>query len=64
MNVVLNKQSSEDVGELIDLAMKNSLMKHPEGTLITQEMINELVNEVMNQITPFLLRNLKVKKIV
>lgn len=56
LNIALKKQSSEHMGELIDLSLKNSLMKYPEGTLITHEMINELVAELMNQITPFLFR--------
>ena len=61
LNIALKKQSSEHIGELIDLSLKNSLMKYPEGTIITHEMINELVAELMKQITPFLFCKLRYK---
>lgn len=54
----LKRQDDHQRGELLERAIQNSLGKYPEGTIITEEMINEVVNEIMKNITPYLLRRM------
>jgi len=61
MAKIYKKQDSEHINKLLETALNNSLRKHPEGEIITEEMRDELVNETMKQITPWILHNLKNK---
>lgn len=55
----LKRQDDYQRGELLERAIQSSLGKHPEGTKITQKMIDETVNEIMKNITPYLLGRMK-----
>jgi hypothetical protein len=55
----LKRQDDHQRGELLERAIQNSLGKYPEGTIITEKMIDETVNEIMKNITPYLLRRMK-----
>jgi hypothetical protein len=59
MALGLKRQDDHQRGELLERAIQNSLGKYPEGTIITEQMINETVNEIMKNITPYLLRRMK-----
>jgi hypothetical protein len=59
MPVILDKQRKEVISDFASRALENSLMKYPEGVLITEEMINELTREFMKEITPWLIHILK-----
>ncbi len=61
LSTISIKQANEHNSELIERAMKKSIMKYPEGTVITEQMINELVSELVNEITPLLVRQFKEK---
>ena len=55
MEKIQKKQSNDHVHDLLEKALDNSLRKYPEGTLITEEMCEELTNETMTQVVPWLL---------
>lgn len=55
----LKRQDDFQRGELLERAIQNSLGKYPDGTKITEKMINETVDEIMKNITPYLLRRMK-----
>lgn len=59
LTIAMKRQSSKHNQDLIVKAMNNSLGKHPEGTEITKEMINELTNELMKEITPMILHHFR-----
>ncbi|MGB7062060.1 MAG: HNH endonuclease [Candidatus Zixiibacteriota bacterium] len=59
LRIVLDSQHESHRQELVQRAIRNSLLKHPEGTLVDEKMINELVDKLMDEITPLLIRNLK-----
>lgn len=45
-----------------ETAVKNSLGKYPEGTLITQEIIDETINEIMKEISPLIANQHKIRQ--
>jgi len=55
LTVITDKQRSDHQRVLLTRAIEKSLGTYPEGTIITEEMINELVTQTMNEITPWLL---------
>lgn len=57
--IILNKQRHEHNEELIDKALKNSLLKYPKGVVVTEAMLNEFVQEFMKEITPLITQQLK-----
>jgi hypothetical protein len=59
IGLALEKQHSDHHGKLIDRAMDRSLRRYPEGTTITQEMINEFVSELMEEIQPLIINSVK-----
>lgn len=59
--VASERQNEGHIQEMIDIALKKSLMKYPKGTTITKEMVSEFVNELMKEITPWLHHNMSRK---
>jgi len=59
LKLAIKRQEDAHRSELIQRAMQNSLMKHPEGARITKEMLDEFVDALMEQLTPLLIKNLK-----
>ena len=57
MKIVHKKQSSENIQRMIERAMDRSLKKHPEGIIITEEMMNEFINELMVEVAPWIAHN-------
>jgi hypothetical protein len=55
----LKRQDEHQRNELLEQAIQNSLGKHPEGTIITKEVVQETVDEIMNLITPYLFRKFR-----
>lgn len=62
MNIAIERQASHHRKELIGKAINNSIGKYPEGTLITEDIINEAVKEIMKEIQPLLFRYLHQQK--
>lgn len=52
------KQRTEHQENLIIDGIKNSLGKHPEGTIITPEMASEASDEIIKRILPFILHTM------
>lgn len=59
LRIALDRQAESHRGDMIQRAMQNSLLKHPEGAPITKEMMDEFVNALIEELTPLLVRNLK-----
>lgn len=59
LRIALDRQAESHRSDMIQRAMQKSLLKHPEGAPITQEMMEEFVNALMEELTPLLVRNLK-----
>jgi hypothetical protein len=55
--LILEKQDSDHISEMIDRALDRSLKKYPEGTIITKSMVKELIDALMDEITPWIMRN-------
>ena len=55
LKAIADKQRSDHQSALLTRALQKSLGTYPEGTIITEDMINHLVNQTMDEITPFLL---------
>ena len=54
LSLIHRKQTEEYRNEIIERAIKNSFIKHPQGSIITQQMLNEFVDELMKGMIPFL----------
>lgn len=54
----LKIQDDNHRSKLIQKAIQGSLGKYPNGTIITEQMINETVNEIMKNLTPYLPRRM------
>jgi len=57
LKIAVGRQQNNYVGSLAEDAIANSLGRYPEGTIITEEMVDELVAEMMKRIEPLLKRN-------
>ncbi|MBN8586095.1 MAG: HNH endonuclease [Ignavibacteria bacterium] len=54
LNIAKERQWNKSKDDSIKNAMKNSFEKYPEGTPITEKMLNEFIDELMNDIGPLL----------
>ncbi|WP_312648086.1 HNH endonuclease [Aminipila sp.] len=59
MTIIMNKQRKEVLDAIILRAFDNSLMKYPDGVIITEEMADETVSALMKELTPWIIHNLK-----
>lgn len=50
LSIAMERQLSRYIDELINRALKNSLLKYHEGVLITKAMLDEFNNELMKEI--------------
>lgn len=57
MKTVYKKQNSENIQRMVERAMDRSLKKHPEGVILTEEMMREFTNELMKEVGPWIAHN-------
>jgi hypothetical protein len=60
LTIALKRQDEFQRNQLIERAIQNSLGKYPEGTPITEEMLEEAIREVAETIAPYILREPKL----
>jgi hypothetical protein len=54
LSIADKRQTEHYQKELVGTAIRNTLGKYPEATLITKEMQNKFLNELINEIMPFI----------
>lgn len=59
LKLILERQEETYRTELIERTLNNSLKRYPEGTSITQEMLDELTKALMVELSPWLIENLR-----
>lgn len=62
LDIALKRQNQEHINEITNKAIENSLAKYPDGTVITQEMVDELINEMESRIKPYIEHKLGEQK--
>jgi hypothetical protein len=55
----IKRQDEFQRGQILERAIQNSLGKYPEGTNITEQMLDEVINEIAETIVPYLLKEPK-----
>ena len=58
MSIAMQRQSSNQIEKIINMAISNSLGKYPKGIPITKEMLNKFNEELMEQIMPMIAHKL------
>ena len=64
MAISQRRQRENHTGKIIEEGINNAWGKgkYPNGTIITQEMLDEATDEIMKKMEPFILHQLKNKK--
>ncbi|MEN6471472.1 MAG: HNH endonuclease [Clostridiaceae bacterium] len=59
LEIITNRQQEKHLHEMCNIALEKSLMKYPEGEIITPEMGNELCEALMEELMPWLFSVIK-----